>query len=138
GMEKIHFIGGNAFNSAGVIKDAGPAIEGSLSATPWFLGMKHPKNVEFVEHYRKRFSSDPDWLAAQTYDALYLVKQAIRDAEIHEDDDIKTARRKLRDSLAAIKTFDGVLGQIRFDENRDPHVEGAVIKVSNGKHVLAE
>ena len=138
GMEKIHFIGGNAFNSAGVIKDAGTAIEGSLSATPWFLGMKHPKNVEFVERYRKRFSSDPDWLAAQTYDAMYLVKQAIRNAAIHEDDDIKTARHKLRDSLAAIKTFDGVLGQIRFDENRDPHVEGAVIKVSNGKHVLAE
>lgn len=138
GMENIHFIGGNSLNSTGVVKDAGPAMEGALSATPWFLEMDNAKNIEFVKRYRERFSSDPDWLAAQTYDAMYMVKQAIQNAGITKDDDIKASRRKLRDALAAIKTFDGVLGQIKFDESRDPHVAGAVIKVKNGKHVLAE
>lgn len=138
GLENIRFIGGNSLNSSGVVKDAGQAMEGALSATPWFLEMDNAKNLEFVKRYRERFSSDPDWLAAQTYDAMYLVKQAIKEANIAESDDLKTSRRKLRDALAAIKTFDGVLGQITFDENRDPHVAGAVITVKNGKHVLAE
>lgn len=138
GLENIHFIGGNSLNSSGVVKDAGQAMEGALSATPWFLEMDNAKNLEFVKRYRERYASDPDWLAAQTYDAMYLVKQAIKDANIAESDDPKTSRRKLRDAMAAIKSFDGVLGEIKFDENRDPHVAGAVITVKNGKHVLAQ
>ena len=47
-------------------------------------------------------------------------------------------KSKLRDSLAAIKSYDGVLGRIEFDEKRDPRVAGAVIKVQNGKHVIAK
>lgn len=137
GLDKVRFIGGNAFNAVGVVKDAGAAMEGALSATPWFLSMDHPKNVEFVKKYREKYKSDPDWLAAQTYDAMYIVKQALLAAKIGKGDSVAVARSKLRDSLAAIKTYDGVLGHIEFDEKRDPHVAGAVIKVQGGKHVIA-
>jgi branched-chain amino acid transport system substrate-binding protein len=137
GMDKVAFLGGNAFNSSGVVKEAGTAMEGALSATPWSIGMTHPKNVEFVKRYRERFKSDPDWLAAQTYDALFLIKQAIVNAKIGKGDSIGVARTKLRDALAAIKTYDGVLGKIEFKADREPVVPGAVIKVENGKHVIA-
>jgi branched-chain amino acid transport system substrate-binding protein len=137
GMDKVHFLGGNAFNSAGVVKEAGKAMEGALSATPWSIGMTHPKNVEFVKRYRERFKSDPDWLAAQTYDAMFIIKQALQAAKISKGDSVATARTKLRDALAAIKTYDGVLGKIEFTAGRDPVVAGAVIKVENGKHVIA-
>lgn len=136
GMDKVRFIGGNAFNAAGVVKDAGIAMEGALSATPWFLSMDHPKNVEFVKKYREKYKSDPDWLAAQTYDAMYITKQALMAAKIGKADSVAVARSKLRDSLAAIKSYDGVLGRIDFDEKRDPHVAGSVIKVQGGKHVI--
>lgn len=138
GLDKVHFIGGNAFNAAGVVKEAGAAMEGALSATPWFLAMEHPKNVEFVKKYRDRYKSDPDWLAAQTYDAVHIVKQALLNAKITKSDSTAQARAKLRDSLAAIRTYDGVLGRIEFDDKRDPRVAGAVIKVQGGKHVIAK
>lgn len=137
GLDKVHFLGGNAFNSAGVVKEAGKAMEGALSATPWSIGMTHPKNVEFVKQYRARFKSDPDWLAAQTYDAMFIIKQALQAAKISKGDSVATARTKLRDALAAIKTYDGVLGKIDFTAGRDPVVAGAVIKVEDGKHVIA-
>lgn len=137
GLDKVHFLGGNAFNSAGVVKEAGKAMEGALSATPWSIGMTHPKNVEFVKRYRERFKSDPDWLAAQTYDAMFIIKQALQAAKISKADSVATARTKLRDALGAIKTYDGVLGKIEFTAGRDPVVAGAVIKVENGKHVIA-
>jgi branched-chain amino acid transport system substrate-binding protein len=136
GMDKIHFVGGNAFNSAGVVKETGKAMEGALSATPWFLSMQHPKNVEFVARYKQKFGVDPDWLAAQTYDAVFVVKQALQAAKIHKGDDVETARTKLRDALAAIKTYDGVLGKIEFTAGRDPVIPGAIIMVKDGKHVL--
>lgn len=137
GMDKINFIGGNAFNSAGVVKEAGKAMEGALSATPWFVNMPHAKNVEFVKKYREKYNAEPDWLAAQSYDAIYVIKQALLNAKIRKSDDVATARTKLRDALAGIKSFDGVLGKIEFTSNRDPVVAGVVIKVEGGKHVLA-
>jgi branched-chain amino acid transport system substrate-binding protein len=138
GLEKVHFLGGNSFNSAGVVKESGKAMEGALSATPWFISMSHPKNVEFVKKYREKFGVDPDWLAAQSYDGVSLVKQALLDAKILKTDNAATARTKLRNALAAIKTYDGVLGQITFTPGRDPILAGAIIKVENGKHVLAQ
>lgn len=138
GLDKVRFIGGNAFNAAGVMKEAGAAMDGALSATPWFLTMAHAKNLEFVKKYREKYKSDPDWLAAQTYDAVYIVKQALLAAKIGKNDSLAVARTKLRDSLAAIKTFDGVLGKIEFDDIRNPHVVGAVIMVENGKQVIAK
>jgi branched-chain amino acid transport system substrate-binding protein len=136
GMDKVRFLGGNAFNSSGVLKDAGKAMEGALSATPWFASMDNPKNLAFVEKYRSEFKSDPDWLAAQTYDAVFLVKEALVNAGITKDDSLATARKKLRDALAAIKSFDGVMGKMTFAANRNPIVPGAVIIVKDGKHVL--
>jgi len=112
-------------------------MEGAMSATPWSIGMSHPKNVEFVKRYRERFKSDPDWLAAQTYDAMFLIKQALLNAKIAKTDSTATARTKLRDALAAIKSYDGVMGKIVFTADRDPVVPGAIIRVENGKHVLA-
>lgn len=138
GLDKVRFLGGNAFNSSGVVKDAGQAMEGALSATPWFASMDNSTNIAFVTKYREMFNSDPDWLAAQTYDAVHIVKQALVDAKISRDDDLATARKKLRDALDAIDSYDGTMGVMTFEEDRDPVVPGAVIKVEGGKHVLVE
>ena len=137
GLDKIVLLGGNAFNAAGVVKEAGKSMEGALSATPWFVTMNNAKNLEFVKNYRTKYSSDPDWLAAQSYDAIHVIKQALLAAKIRKSDDTATARTKLRDALAAIKSYDGVMGRIEFKANRDPVVAGAVIKVEGGKHALA-
>ena len=137
GLDKVRFLGANSFNAAGVVKEAGKAMEGALSATPWFVSMTTPKNVEFVRRYRERYNADPDWLAAQSYDAIYLIEQALVNAKIARTDDVGTARAKLRDALAAIRSFDGVLGRIEFSATRDPMVAGAVIEVRDGRHVLA-
>jgi branched-chain amino acid transport system substrate-binding protein len=137
GLDKVVLLGGNAFNAAGVVKEAGKSMEGALSATPWFVTMNNPSNVEFVKNYRAKYSSDPDWLAAQSYDAIHVIKQALLTAKIKKSDDTAAARTKLRDALAAIKSYDGVMGRIEFKANRDPVVVGAVIKVDGGKHTLA-
>lgn len=137
GIEAV-FLGGNAFNSGGVLKDAGEAMEGAMSATPWFASQENAANVEFVKRYREMFDGEPDWLAAQTYDAVMIVKQAVDAAGITPDDDVSAARTKLRDALAAITTYEGVLGTIEFKENGDPVVPGAVLQVTDGKHALVE
>lgn len=136
GMDKVRFLGGVAFNTAGVLKAAGQAMDGALSATPWFAGMDNAKNQNFVAKYRSEFKSKPDYLAAQTYDAVLLVKKALVKAHISKNDNVTTARKKLRNALAKIKSFDGVMGKIRFTATRKPIVAGAVTIVKDGKRVL--
>lgn len=134
--QDVRFIGGNAFNATNVIKEAGKAMEGSISATPWFLEMENEKNKAFVKKYKEKFGENPDWLSAQTYDAMYILKQVFENAGITEADSISDARKKFRDALAKIKSFDGVLGKFGFDDIGDPTVSGVVITVKDGKHVL--
>lgn len=135
GIEQ-RFLGGNAFNSNQVLQEAGAAMYGALSATPWFIEMQHKENVEFVEKYKLKFDEDPDWLAAQTYDALYIIADAVERAQINKEDSLETARDKIRDAFAATSNFSGVLGVFGFDDIGDPTISGAVITNEGGKHVL--
>lgn len=132
----VRLIGGNAFNASNTLKEAGTAMEGSISATPWFIEMDSEENKEFVKKYQEKFNKDPDWLAAQTYDALNILAQAFVDAGITSKDSVEDRRSKLRDAIAKINEYKGTLGTFGFTENGDPTVDGAVIIVENGKHVL--
>jgi branched-chain amino acid transport system substrate-binding protein len=130
------FIGGNAFNASNTLKEAGSAMEGAISATPWFIEMDSEENKQFTAKYQEKFGKDPDWLSAQTYDALQIIAKAYLDAGITADDNVKDRRVKLRDAIAKVKEYKGVLGTFGFSENGDPTVSGTVIIVDNGKHVL--
>ncbi|WP_413299911.1 ABC transporter substrate-binding protein [Bacillus sp. 1P10SD] len=132
----VSFIGGNAFNASNTLKEAGSAMEGSISATPWFIEMETEENKQFVEKYRNKFGKDPDWLSAQTYDALQIIAKAYLEAGITSKDNINERRIKLRDAIAKIKEYKGVLGTFGFTKNGDPTVSGTVIIVKDGKHML--
>ena len=88
-----------------------------------------PKSQSFVAAYRKMYGSDPDQFAAQAYDGLSILAAAIRNAGSAD-------RRAIRDSLAAVRGFKGVLGTFSFDENRDPVHPGVTLIVRDGRFVL--
>jgi branched-chain amino acid transport system substrate-binding protein len=48
----------------------------------------------------------------------------------------KADRAALRDALAGIRNFHGVLGTFSFDEERDVVMEPAVLIIRNGKFQL--
>jgi branched-chain amino acid transport system substrate-binding protein len=123
---KVPFVGGNGFNSPKVIEIAKEAAEGLVVATPWFADKNDPKVKSFVSRYEKAFGKKPDQFAAQAYDALYIMAEALGKAG-------KADREKLRDSLAGIRNFDGVLGRFSFDAERDVVMEPNVLIIKDGK-----
>ena len=123
---KVPFVGGNGFNSPKVIEIAKEAAEGLVVATPWFAEKNDPKVKSFVARYEKAYGKKPDQFAAQAYDALHIMAEALKKAG-------KADRDKLRDALAGIRNFDGVLGRFSFDAERDVVMEPNVLIIKGGK-----
>lgn len=136
--DNVRILGGNAFNASNVVKEAGAALEGAISATSWFIGQENQENVVFVKKYKEKFNRDPDYLSAQMYDAMYILKEALKNADIYQEDSITEARKKLKDALAKVKSYKGVQGTFGFDANGDPTISGVVVTVKDGKQVLFE
>ena len=126
---KVPFVGGNGFNSPKVIEIAKEAAEGLIVATPWFGEKNDPKVKAFVAKYEKAYGKKPDQFAAQAYDAFYIMTNALKAAGTAD-------RMKLRDSLAATRNFQGVLGNFSFDAERDVVMTPSVLIVKGGKFAL--
>ncbi len=126
---KVPFVGGNGFNSPKVIDIAKDAAEGLIVATPWFPERNDPKVKSFVATYRTKYGKVPDQFAAQAYDALYIMAQALGKAG-------KADRAALRDALAGVRNFNGVLGKFSFDAERDVQMEPNVLVIKGGKFQL--
>ncbi|WP_063790093.1 ABC transporter substrate-binding protein [Bradyrhizobium pachyrhizi] len=118
---KVAFIGCNANISAKLFELAGPAANGIIVGAAWYAGYDSPRSKAFVEAYRKRYGTTPDIYAAQGYDAAYLLAEAIRRA-----DDV-TNGRAIRDKLASINDFEGVLGRFGWSTERDATVQPKVL-----------
>ena len=125
------FIGGNGSNSPKLGEIAGKAADGLLVGSPWFVGKDTPVNDKFVADFRKAYGHDPDQFAAQAYDALKIMAEAIDRAGAADP-------AKVRDALMQTK-FDGVMGPFSFTAGRDPaSTEGVVVLVmENGKFTIA-
>lgn len=122
-------IGNNGFNSPAYIKQAGAAADGTLVATPWNQERQTEKAQAFRKAFVAKYGHEPDQFAAQAYDAMYVMHQAV------EESGTTTDRKKFRDTLAKIKNFEGATGKFEFDDHRDPKMDLSVLEVKDGKWV---
>ncbi|WP_315838330.1 ABC transporter substrate-binding protein [Bradyrhizobium prioriisuperbiae] len=118
---KVRFIGGNGFNSPKLGDIAGEAADGTLVGSPWFIAKDDAANTKFVTDYRAKYKEDPDQFAAQAYDTLHIVADAINKAGAADSEKIKTA-------LQATKST-GVMGPFSFTADRDPADTSGVVVI---------
>jgi len=115
-------LGGNGFNSPKLIDISGKSAEGVLVGSPWFVEKTQPENVAFVAAFRQKFHQDPDQFAAQAYDTLFILAEALNRAG-------GTEPAKLHAALLATD-HTGIMGPFRFTAHRDPAtVTGVVVLV---------
>ena len=125
------FIGGNGSNSPKLGEIAGAAADGLIVGSPWFVGKDDAKNKAFVTKFKARYGKDPDQFAAQAYDCMHILADAMAAAGTPEPEKIKDALLKTK--------FDGVMGPFTFTPGRDPaSTEGVVVLVmESGKFGIA-
>lgn len=125
--DSVRVIGGNGLNSPQVPQVAGPAANGTLVGSPWFIDKQDEANKSFVARYQVKYNMAPDQFAAQAYDTLFIVAKAITAAG-------EANPQKIRDALGKV-THNGVMGPFSFTPDRDPaDTSGVVvIEMKDGK-----
>ncbi len=105
------FLGGDAWGS--VIPDyAGRAIDGSYRTANWQRSDPSTHSQDFVRRFEQRFGFETSEGQVLSYDAVYLLVDAIRRAASIEG-------AKVRDAMAATAGLNLVAGQVRFDRERN-------------------
>jgi branched-chain amino acid transport system substrate-binding protein len=120
-------IGGNGFNSPKLAEVAKDAAEGSIVGSPWFAGRDDAKVKAFVKAYTEKTGKAPDQFAAQAYDGMKLIAEALKKGGENRD--------KIREALAGIKNYEGVTGKFAFDEKRNPVMTPFVLEIKGGQYV---
>jgi branched-chain amino acid transport system substrate-binding protein len=127
---KATLLGADGWDSPKLVEIGGDAIEGAYFSNHYSLDDPAPAVKRFVEAYKARYGSEPDSIAATSYDAMRLLADAVTRAG-------STEGKRIRDSLAATTDFPGVTGSITMDAERNPIKPAVVLKVEGGRYRFA-
>jgi branched-chain amino acid transport system substrate-binding protein len=108
---RLPFIGGNGMNSPRIFELAKDNADNLWVGSPWSLENSAPENQRFIAAYKKAYGSLPDQFAAQAYDAMYIVGDALK--KVKMSGKMEADRQALRDALPAIQ-WNGATGPFKF------------------------
>jgi branched-chain amino acid transport system substrate-binding protein len=106
--DAVHFIVPDL--TAKEIQTAGDAAEGAITFSGWSVGSDAPGSQAFVQNYRAKYGHEPGPWEAQAYATLYILANAIANAQ-------STDSAAIRDALAQTKDFPTILGNFSFDDH---------------------
>ena len=122
--DSVHFIVPDL--TADEIQKAGDAAEGAIAFSGWTSMANTPGNQAFVENYRAKYSIEPEPWAAQSYATLYILANAIANAQSADS-------AAIRDALAQTMDFPTILGNFSFDPNGEALYDPVVLQVTDGQ-----
>lgn len=112
----VPIIGGNGMNSVKVFDLAEGASDNLWVGSPWSADNQSPENVQFIAAYTDRYKMAPDQFAAQAYDAVFIVAEALKNVPLTGK--VEADRTALRDALANVQ-HSGATGPFSFRRVND-------------------
>jgi branched-chain amino acid transport system substrate-binding protein len=129
---KIPVFGAAGLDSPDLIRLGGADVEGTVVFSLFNVGDPRPEVRAFGERFRKKFGVLPDSTAAQGYDAVQLLAQAMKRAGSIVPAQVAAALRATRD-------YHGVTGPSTYSETGDPVAKRlAKVVVRDGEFVYFE
>ncbi len=135
GIESTIFATSSLY-SPKLLELAGDTANGLYLSTTFMPTSPEPHIKKYVETYQAAYGSEPNMFAAQAYDAVGIMLDAV--ARAYEKDPSVT-RAAVRDALAGTSEYPGVTGATSFDpETREPVKSLARMQVKNLQFELVE
>ena len=129
---KVGLFGADGLDDDLMVKN--PDAEGLFVTTPFLPDKAGPMADKFIEAYKRVYGKEPNWFAANTYDAVGMAADAIKAVGLD--------RVKIQAYLAGINSPDnayvGVTGKTYFDENGDCLKAAFIKEIKGGKWVSSE
>ena len=111
----LPFIGGNGMNSPRVFELAKDSSDNLWVGSPWSVENSAAENKRFIAAYQKAYAAVPDQFAAQAYDAMHIVAQALTKTKLSGR--LEADRISLRDTLPGTQ-WTGATGPFKFRQVR--------------------
>jgi len=127
---KSTFIGPDGWDGVAKALDSSAygAVENSYFTNHYSVEDTNEKVQNFLKAYREKYKDEPSAFSALSYDAAYLMKDAIEKAGSTDKDAIVKAMKE--------SDFAGVTGHLRFDEKNNPVKAVTVLKIVNGNYTF--
>ena len=111
--------------SKDLIQSAGAAAEGTIAFSAWSHTADTPGNQTFVSKYEAAFGMQPSFWAANSYASVFILAEAIKQAQSLDAAAIAAA-------LSQIKDYSTILGDFSFDAHGNGVYEPVVLIVREG------
>ena len=108
--------------------------EGLLLMTPF--SADEEKNADFVNAYKDKYGDTPDQFAADAYDGVHAVAEALKEAGLGVDADPTEVAEKLPKAMLNI-TVDGLTGKLTWNDRGQVQKDPTVYVINDGKYVQA-
>ncbi|NOX34571.1 MAG: ABC transporter substrate-binding protein [Deltaproteobacteria bacterium] len=123
-------VGSDSWGSAETVELCGKACYGLYFSSHYAAAGAKGATKVFIDRYKDAYGYIPDDVAALTWDSLRLVQQAIQNTgkitgRIEKD------REAVKDSLAKIKNFAGITGNMTFTKEGDPIKCAVIVKIND-------
>ncbi len=106
----LPLVAGDGLDAARLWAEAGTAANNTVLLEPYHVNLKTKQSEQFVRRFRDCYGGNPDAWAAQGYDAVNLLAEAVRRAK-------NPLPEKLASELRQLENWSGVTGKYNFDDN---------------------
>jgi branched-chain amino acid transport system substrate-binding protein len=117
-------IGHRDFGAKSVLEEAGAAAEGVLIVTEYMPALLDAERQSWAQAFRRRYGAEPSIIAAQHYDAVVLLVEAMKRTG--------PTRLQVKAGLEQLRGFRGVMADYTFDAGREGVHRFYVVRIRGG------
>ena len=112
--------------------------EGLYMLTPFAADASDEKTQSFVKKYKDAYGDTPNQFAADAYDAVYAIAQALDASDVTPDSKTDDITASLESQFTSM-TFDGITGtDVTWNKNGEVTKAPKAVVIKNGAYVSAE
>lgn len=126
---EVPIFGSNAFADPVTLRLAGEAMNGTYCASAWVPTTVSVKGAALAKKYKELYNEDCGKAAAQVYDHVSIICEAITRAGT-------TDREAVRDAMNTIDNYEGAITRYDCRTNGDCGRGGLLVKVENEVAVI--
>lgn len=112
-----------------LIQNGGKAVEGVIFNTTYDDDFSGKDFRAFIQNYKQKYGQTPSVFAAQGYELGKILIESLQ---------ISTNHGKVKEFILNKKTFQGLQGNIKFNEFGDVNRDYFIMEVKNGRFVKVE
>ena len=112
--------------------------EGVMLLTPFAADAQDEKTQAFVTSYKEKFGDIPNQFAADSYDAIYVIKAAIEESNVTPDMSVSDICEGLKAAMVKI-SVDGLTGEgMTWTADGEPNKAPKAVKIVDGAYAAME